>query len=61
MPQRVVRTRKIGEWLIEEEAERLGVFLELILSRLYVREWVSERPVLRLVPSGADAALGAAI
>jgi len=56
-----VGTRKIGEWLIEEETQRFGVFLELILARPQIGEFVAERPVLRLIPSGADAALGAAI
>ena len=55
-----MRTRKIGEWLTEQEVQRFGVFLELILARPQVREFVPEGAVLRLVPSGADAALGAA-
>jgi hypothetical protein len=55
-----MRTRKIGEWLIEEEAQGFGVLLELILARPQIREFVPERAVLRLIPAGADAALGAA-
>lgn len=50
---------KSGERLIEEQTKRLGVFLELILARLDVREDVTESAVLRFVPTGADPTVGA--
>jgi hypothetical protein len=56
-----VRTRQIGERLIEQAAQGLRVFLELVLARFDVRKDVAEGPVLRFVPAGADPALRAPV
>ena len=55
-----MRANEIGATAIEEEPERLGVLLELVLAFGDRRKGYAVRRELDLVPSRAEAALGAA-
>src|SRR5207245_200119 len=57
----VVRAVEVGATPIEQETQRLGVFLELVLALRDGRERYAIRREFDLVPAGADAAIGAPV
>jgi hypothetical protein len=54
-----VLAAEIGAWAIEQEAQRLRVFLELVLALADGREWDAVRRELDVIPSGAETAIRA--
>src|SRR2546430_14584659 len=54
----VVRAVEVGATSIEQETQRLPIFLELTLALRNGRERYAGGPELELVPSRADAAIG---